>query len=210
MSQRSPFNKRNQPTMSDEESTKTGMARKSASSAKPAREAAASVRVVKKQKDKLGNTHTSGMSKEEKKAQRKAEREEDDQVYNIANMVLQHNELYKKNRRIWWGLMCGGLAFVIISFAIAWAVGSQNATTTSNVLAIAALVLAYVGIFGALIWDFVKIRPIRTQTQDEVRSMSVKRRIKVVEDCNAKDEAKEAAKKAKKASKAASQADEAE
>lgn len=205
MSQRSPFNKRNMPNTSEEKPANSGMARKSAASAKPAREAAGSVRVVKVTKDKAGFTKTTGMTKEEKKKQREKERAEDDQVFAISDMVLKHNENYHKKRRIWWIFMAVGIVFVVVSFALSYVAGAMNGEGSSETynptlttIALVCMVLAYVGIFGALIWDLVKVRPIRNETQDVVRGMSEKRRVRTVEECNAKDEAKKAAKEAKK------------
>lgn len=205
MSQRSPFNKRNMPTSSEEKSASSGMARKSAASAKPAREAAGSVRTIKVTKDKAGFTKTSGMTKEEKKKQRDKERAEDDEVFAVSDLILKHNENYHKQRRFWWVFIGVGVVCVIVSFALSYMAGAvtnegaaENFNTPLAYVSIAFMILAYVGIFGALIWDFVKVRPIRDQTQDMVRSMSQKRRARTVEECNAMDEAKKAAKDAKK------------
>lgn len=203
MSQRSPFNKRNLPTEPEAKPERTSLGRKSAASAKPAREAASSVRVVKTTKDNLGNKQTTGLTKEEKKAQRKAEREEDDKVFAISNMVLKHNELYKKRRRLWWAFMIVGIVFIFASFALGYLSGTYGASgndynATMGNITIACLVIAYIGIFGALIWDFAKIRPIRNETQQEVASMSEKRRLKLVEECDAMDAAKKAGKSSAK------------
>ena len=77
MSQRSPFNKRNMPQGEDEKKqVSSGLTRKSPTKAKPVREAGSSVRVVTKKKNPDGSTSTAGMTKEEKKEVRRAEREE--------------------------------------------------------------------------------------------------------------------------------------
>lgn len=208
MSQRSPFNKRNQPVMGDESTPKTGMARGGASQAKPARAAAGTVRTVSVKKDKLtGETKGKNMTKEEKKALKEKEREEEDQVVAIANMIVKHNETYKRNRVIWWVFMVVGVIFVGISFGISYVAGtledsaSYTASSPLGIATIVALFIAYAGIIGALIWDMAKCRNIRRQTEEEVSRMSQKRRAAVVEQCQAKDEEEKAAKKAKKAAK---------
>lgn len=188
MSQRSPFNKRNTPTMSDEKSTSAGMARKGSSSAKPARAAAGSVRQVSVKRDRDGFTTTKNMTKEEKKALRKKEREEDDIIADLTNLVTKNNPIYAHYRRIWWVLMIIGFACVGISFVGSYVgtsvgEGQYNISTTRGIISIVALVLAYVFIIGALVWEFIKLRPIRNQTNEEIRSMSDKRRARVLEQC---------------------------
>lgn len=94
MSQRSPFNKRNQPQAEDEKKSSSGITRKSPTKAKPVREAASSVRVVAKKKNPDGSTSTVGMTKEEKKEVRRAEREEEDIFNSLTNAMLKADELY--------------------------------------------------------------------------------------------------------------------
>ena len=88
MSQRSPFNKRNQPQTEDEKKSSSGITRKSPTKAKPVREAASSVRVVAKKKNPDGSTSTVGMTKDEKKEVRRAEREEEDIFNSLTNAML--------------------------------------------------------------------------------------------------------------------------
>lgn len=202
MSQRSPLNKRN-TEQSSEENQRSGMARKSAASAKPARAAASTVRVVSVKKDKDGFTTTKNMTKDERKAFKRAEREEEDQVEAITNMVVKNNELYKKNRRVWWIIMGAGIALVLFTFAANYInidlnEGSNPINTAWGMVSMVTLVLAYVLIFGSLAWEWTKVRPIRNETRDQVASMSKKRRAAVVEQCQAEEEAHKA-KKDKKA-----------
>lgn len=200
MSQRSPFNQRNMPTSSDEKSVK-GMARKSASSAKPAREAAGSVRVVSVKKDKLtGASVGKNMTKEEKKELKRKEREKDDLVYSLSEMVVKNNPIYSSRRKIWWVFMGIGMAFVVLCFAMSYVATQSGQTiytvdTPMGIFSIVAIAIAYIGIIGALVWDWTKLRPIRNQTQLEIESMSDKRRVALYEKCNKLEEERKAKKK---------------
>lgn len=209
MSQRSPFNKRNNPVAAaaDEKPAKTGMARSGASQAKPAREAASSVRVVKVKKDKMtGGTTTQNMTKEEKKELKRKEREEEDQVISLSEKVTKNNPVYKKRRMIWWGMMAAGVVFVAISFAATYYGGEKygNAydfTKPIGVISMISLGLAYAGIIGAFVWDLAKLRPIRRETEEEISRMSQKRRVAILQECEDIEAQKKAEKAAKKAAK---------
>ena len=203
MSQRSPFNKRNQPQLGDEKKSASGMTRKSASKAKPAREAASSVRVVAKKKNPDGSTSTAGMTKEEKKEVRRAEREEEDVFNTLTNSMLKRNELYTKRRRIWWVFLGLGLVFVVASFAsgyIGAADGSNmyNLSTTGGILSVVSLVLAYVFIITSLVYEWMKIRPIRREIEASIVGLSPKKRRATLAKYYEEDEQQRAAKKSGK------------
>ena len=159
MSQRSPFNKRNQPQTDEEKkSSSSGMTRKSPTKAKPVREAAGSVRVVAKKKNPDGSTSTVGMTKEEKKEVRRAEREEEDIFNSLTNALLKADELYASRRRMWWVFLGLGLLFVVAAFASGY-IGAPdgsnmyNLSTTGGVLSVVSLVLAYVFIITSLVYE---------------------------------------------------------
>lgn len=208
MSQRSPFNKRNMPTDPDAES-QTGVSRKSAAKAKPARAAAQSVRVVSassKSKSRSGASSTANMTKEQKKAKRRAEREQEDMIATVANVKMRDDPTYVRYRRIWWVLLVAGMVFVFVSFA-AGTLG-QNAegnmydvSTTSGIIAVVSVVLAYALIIGALVFEFAKIRPIRNAALSQVRGMTEKKRRAVIERSYEEDERRRAEKAARKAAK---------
>ena len=104
MSTRSAQNKRTQDKLQGE--SRQGMARKSASSAKPARAAASSVRVVpasaKAKRAAAERTEDlSGLSKEEKKARKAEIRRQEDRVYTASNALLKEDKDYVRLRRIW-------------------------------------------------------------------------------------------------------------
>ncbi len=204
MSQRSPFNKRNQPQTDEEKkSSSSGMTRKSPTKAKPVREAAGSVRVVAKKKNPDGSTSTVGMTKEEKKEVRRAEREEEDIFNSLTNALLKADELYASRRRMWWVFLGLGLLFVVGAFAFGY-IGAPdgsnmyNLSTTGGVLSVVSLVLAYVFIITSLVYEWMKIRPIRNEKQDKVASLSPKKRRAMLSDLYEAEERKRAEKKSGK------------
>ena len=136
MTQRSPMNER----YSTEKHK--GTTRKSASSAKPKREAAASVTVVAK-------TKTKAEKKAEKKKLEARQREKTQKYYNPPTPE------YKRMRKIWVAFVAGALIASITSFFVLGKVPSEVSTVI--------LVIAYVCIACALYVDLVKIRRIRNK-----------------------------------------------
>ncbi|WP_288713132.1 preprotein translocase subunit SecG [uncultured Parolsenella sp.] len=203
MSQRSPFNKRNQPQTEDEKKSSSGITRKSPTKAKPVREAASSVRVVAKKKNPDGSTSTAGMTKEEKKEVRRAEREEEDIFNSLTNAMLKADELYTSRRRMWWVFLGLGLVFVVAAFASGY-IGAPDGSnmydlsTTGGVLSVVSLVLAYVFIITSLVYEWMKIRPIRNEKQNKVASLSPKKRRAMLADLYEASERKRAEKKSAK------------
>lgn len=203
MSQRSPFNKRNQPQAEDEKKSSSGITRKSPTKAKPVREAASSVRIVAKKKNPDGSTSTVGMTKEEKKEVRRAEREEEDIFNSLTNAMLKADELYTSRRRMWWVFLGLGLVFVVAAFVSGY-IGAPDGSnmydlsTTGGVLSVVSLVLAYVFIITSLVYEWMKIRPIRNEKQDKVTSLSPKKRRAMLADLYEADERKRAEKKSAK------------
>lgn len=202
MSQSSPF-KKNDDATEEEAKKPSGMTRKSASRAKPAREAAQGVRVVSSKPSKKKSTSRAPMTKEERKALRRAERAEEDQVANITDILMKKNPEYRRYRRVWWLLLTLGFGFVIVSFIVG-SIGQRqgdavyNFTTPLGITAIVTLILAYATIIGSIVWEFTKIRPIRRADMSRVQSMSQKRRQAVLEGSYEEEERKRAKKKAGK------------
>lgn len=203
MSQRSLFNKRNQPQTEDEKKSSSGITRKSPTKAKPVREAASSVRVVAKKKNPDGSTSTVGMTKDEKKEVRRAEREEEDIFNSLTNAMLKADELYTSRRRMWWVFLGLGLVFVVAAFVSGY-IGAPDGSnmydlsTTGGVLSVVSLVLAYVFIITSLVYEWMKIRPIRNEKRDKVTSLSPKKRRAMLADLYEADERKRAEKKSAK------------
>ena len=156
-----------------------GFVRKSASKAKPSRQAAAGVRMVTsdgKAKSKKN------MTKEEAKAERKRDREIDDLRYNVTQKLLDERDDYSKARKVWWRFLIVGVTFVVLAF-IQYAVVSNmgaDAPTWIAFTSMGCMVLAYATLIIGLIYDWRTIRPIRKDVDSYVQSMSEKRLITAI------------------------------
>lgn len=154
-----------------------GMTRRSVAKAKPAREVASGVRVVSS-----NGTTKSASAAPQTKAQRRQAKEEhrraQDRLIMASNALLSRDETYRKRRHIWWVLIGVGLVGTVLSFATMYLTpesASADFKTNMGIVAIVALVLAYGGILGALIYEFVRIRPMRNAMDEKARGMSAKR-----------------------------------
>ena len=160
MSQRNPLNDRYQ---TDEVRGKT---RKSAASAKPKSQAAASV-VVKAPK-KTPKERREAEKAARKKAQ--AEQRELDRKY-----YTPDTDRYRKLRKIWWALLVGAVLCTVVSFFFR--------SQLPEGVALAVLLAAYALIIAAFYIDFSKIRKERRAYQTKMLALEEKQ----------KREAKEAA-----------------
>jgi len=153
-----------------------GFTPRSATRAKPKREAAAGVRVVsgaKKSKSKSSGT----MTKEEQKAERKREREKEDRRNAVSQMLLEEDPNYQHHHKIWWRILIVGLVFMVIALFTYMLVNQQGETAPlwMAVISMGSMVLAYVAIIVGFIYDWRNIRPIRQQQDSRAASMSEKR-----------------------------------
>ena len=157
----------------DDESTSSPAAsmqqRRSAARARPARAAASSVR------EAPATTSGYGASKKEQTAarlrsrERKAERRvEDSRLNYLVDIQLKSNPSYAKSRRIWEVAIGITLASTVLTLVLSSMSGGQAVTIAEMV----SLVLAYASVFFALIWDWVKVRPLRNAARDKAYSMS--------------------------------------
>lgn len=176
MSTRSANNKRNQDKLQGVSGT--GMARKSASSAKPARAAAGSVRVVpttakaKRAAAERGED-LSNLSKEEKKARKAELRREEDRIYTASGQLMKEDPDYPRLRRIWWVLLAIGIAALIGTWVMLAVMGQEGMATSAGQTAQFALIIAaYAAIIIAFIFDFMKIRPIRNACREKAAGMT--------------------------------------
>ena len=176
MSTRSANNKRNQDKLQGVSGT--GMARKSASSAKPARAAAGSVRVVpttakaKRAAAERGED-LSNLSKEEKKARKAELRREEDRIYTASSQLMKEDPDYPRLRRIWWVLLAIGIAALIGTWVMLAVMGQEGMATSAGQTAQFALIIAaYPAIIIAFIFDFMKIRPIRNACREKAAGMT--------------------------------------
>lgn len=192
-----PFGKGKDDKAEDEDSS-AGFSRRSTAKAKPTRERASSVRVVSTSDAKAGRSgkKPSEMTKEERKAERERRRDNDDLRNLAANALLKQDPTYKQQQRIWWIALGSGFGFTIVSFIINWMMNNNPAYAngTYAMVALISLVLAYVLIIGAFIYDMIKSRPIRKQYDEKVKGMSKKKLEQIIRE----DEEAKAAKKAKK------------
>lgn len=185
-----------------------GFSRKSAASAKPAREAASSVRVVSK-------TTVQNETKEEKKERKRREREEDDLRERALDVVLKSSDKYNRTTQTWWFLLGFGLVCAVFSLLFAYWFDSDDDTTTyQTVFSTVLLIGAFGCIIGAFIYDLVKRRPLRNNASARLYSMSDKKveelleieKARVAAEDRAAEEEKEAKKAEKEAKKAARKA----
>ena len=188
MSTRSATNKR---TQSHEV---TGVARKSAASAKPARQAASSVRVVPasskaRRKELEKGENLEGLSKEEKRAQQRAK---EDRIYTVSNILLKQDEDYTKRRRIWWAVLAIGMVLVVAIWASLY---FAPAGMVSSPVQMVGIVLSYVVILGDFIYDFVRIRPLRNMYRAQAEGMSDNKLNAVIERSAAEEDKKASKKK---------------
>lgn len=179
MSQRNPTNDRNLNGGPE------GQTRKSAASAKPKRQAAESVRVVKRGKSPQE-------TKAEKKAREARAREKEDQIYSIAAVMMKKDPTYVKFKRIWWIFI--GLA---IALTIAAWLMQLNAGLPSW-LVYGTLIVAYAAIIGTFALDMAKIRPIRREMRARAVKLSKKATAALVEEEIARQNAVKAARQRRK------------
>ena len=187
MSTRSATNKR---TQSHEV---TGVARKSAASAKPARQAASSVRVVPasskaRRKELEKGENLEGLSKEEKRARKAKQRAKEDRIYTL----LKQDEDYTKRRRIWWIVLAIGMVLVV---AIGASLYFAPAGMVSSPVQMVGIVLSYVIILGDFIYDFVRIRPLRNMYRAQAEGMSENKLNALIERSAAEEDKKDSKKK---------------
>ena len=143
MTQRNPMNER----YNDEK--RGGKTRKSAASAKPSAERAATVHSPAPK--------TAKQKKQEARERARAEKEKPRYtVETHDNRYIENLPQYKKLRKLWWG--CILAASILIMFSILSAGYDQF-----SMLYIPCIVLGYLFVMGAFYIDFVKIRRLRRE-----------------------------------------------
>lgn len=193
--------KKDADAKSEAEEESTGFSRRSAARAKPTTAAASSVRVVSAEDARHGKSgkKSSEMTKEERKAERSSVRDAEDRMNMAANALLKQDKEYARTQRMWWILLGVGLGLTVISFGINYMLNRTGADTSgANVLvpvALISLVLAYVCIIGAFIYDLMKARPIRKRVDAEVKGMTKRRLEQIIREDAEREAAEKAAKK---------------
>ena len=152
---------------------KKGFSKSSASKARPAREAAASVRTVSSsyKPGAQGRPET----KQEKRERRERERSENAMRNRAYDLVLRENAEYRGCEKTFWIIVGVGTVFAVASLVETYVFG-QNVDLASwqGVLSVVTLVLAYIFIISALVYDFAKRRPHRKMARARVDGMSDK------------------------------------
>ncbi len=189
MSLRSPMNKRTQSR------EVTGVARKSASSAKPARQAASSVRVVpatsKSRRAKLdAGESLAGLSRAEKRARKQQRRMLEDRIMTATNYLLQDVPGYSGRRRVWWAFLIVGIVSIVIAWLTLYMSGRATTDPVFSGLSIATIVIAYAAIIGGFIYDYARIRPMRNEVRARVEGMTESKLISVITEANKANEGK--------------------
>ena len=183
------------------EEEKKGFSRSSAAKARPAREAASSVRIESKPKSSGGFGGPSE-TKDEKRERKRRERVEEDVRNRAYDLVLRSIPGYKETEKVFWITLGAGLVLAVLSLAAAAAFGENtDVSTPQGFISVASLVLAYVCIIGGFIYDMVRRRPFRKRAEAQVRSLSDKKILELFEKDRKEREAKAAARAEKKAAK---------
>ena len=143
--------------------------RKSAATAKPAREAAASVRVS-------GSGSGAPKSKEEKRAERARQREREDIRSRGFEAMLRADSEYHHAERVWWVFLGLGFVATIITLVLSYMVPeSRDLNTGVGMISAIMLVFAYFCIFGSVVYSFFKMRPLRKKIEAKVAGMTDKK-----------------------------------
>ena len=195
------MNKRSQAQLQGE---RTGMARKSASSAKPARAAASSVRIQAssssaRRKQREQGEDLSNLTREEKRARKQERRLQEDRIFTAAQTLMKEDFDYNRYRKVWWILLGVGIvAIVAVWISMIVVSGGQASSSQMAIPQMAGIIAAYVCIIVAFIFDFVKIRPIRNQCRAVAEGMSEAKLNSVIEKGAAAEDRKKVAKASKK------------
>ena len=162
---------------------KSGGARKSSANAKPAREKAASVRTISKDSKKaaalrsqLPGAKKTKEQKEAERAERRKRREEEDYRNQAFTLLLNQKPDYKKSDRLWWILLGIGFVATLVSLIITFlAPPNGDYTSVSGIVSIGSLIVAYVFIITGFVFDWIKRRPIRKETEKKLAGLSNKK-----------------------------------
>lgn len=176
-----PFERTKADEASDQETvTPTGKryARSSAASRKPARAAAAGVRVVSSDgKTTKGGKPRSEMTKEEKKAERKERRAKEDRRYDATQIILEDDNEYLHARKVWQRLLLVGVVFMASALVMYVSTSNlgKNAPEWMAIGSLVLMVISYVILIVGLIYDYRHIKPLRQKADQRVASMSEKK-----------------------------------
>ena len=152
-----------------------GFTRRSAARGKPAREAAAGVRVVTSSGK---STKKAGLSKEEQKEERNRQREDEDRRYSVREMMLENDEEFKRVNKVWHRLLIAGAILIFVALTFYGLVNTgqgQEGATWYATAALVTMLAAYVVMGVGLVYNWRMVRPLRIEYDHRVASMSDKR-----------------------------------
>lgn len=157
----------------------------SAARAKPAREAASSVRSSAYTPTASGNKATKrqmAAAKLQSKSERDDRRRNEQRILNIVDIIIKDDPVYRHKRRIWFALLGVGLVMTIATLILGQVTAQVPATQrpTLSTLTGISLILAYIFVIAAFVYDTWKIRPIRRAADERARSMSEKKREEMI------------------------------
>jgi len=176
-------------TTKGDDEEREGFSRKSATRAKPTREAAAGVRTGERvARDKLASD-----DKATRKAAEAEERERENRRRYASDIVMQADPDYKPQRKHWIISAVVGIGAALLGIILVYLVlprldQSSDLYNYCNVFTVICMVLAYAAVIYSFVVDFRKLRPIRNAAQAKIDGMTDKR----VEELIKKAEAAEA------------------
>lgn len=187
------------------EGERRGFSRSSSAHAKPARDAAASVRTESKSATSSSGGlfgGPAGETKEQKRERKRREREEQNLRSRTYEAVLRTMPGFRKTERVFWILVGAGFALAVVSLVSVWVFGEPTDTSSpTSIVSTTALVAAYAFIIAGIIYDFARRRPFRKQAQARVDNLSEKKLLEVYERERAAAEGERAARASRKATR---------
>jgi hypothetical protein len=102
--------------------------------------------------------------------------------YNVTQQILEEREDYQRAHKMWWKFLIGGVILMVAAIGLYMAVSNMKSSAPEwmGVLGIVTMVAAYGVVIAGLVYDWVKVRPIRREVDAYVQSMSEKRLINMV------------------------------
>ncbi|MBQ9058919.1 MAG: hypothetical protein IJ125_07025 [Atopobiaceae bacterium] len=189
MALRSEQNAKNTPPVES-----SGVAKRSAARAKPARSIATGVRVEAAKKSSGAGAK---IDKADRKTLREMERQKKGSISYTTDILCKADDEFVKNKRIWWILFGVGFVLAAMVAVIVYLVpkDTPEALQAANIASIVVMVLAYVFIIASLVWDWRKVRKIRFAMENKAHGMTPKKRQQIIDEYEAAKAARKAAKK---------------
>lgn len=159
------------PTKSKKDDEKKGALKASLAQAKPAKEKAYGVR------DAHSVKQTHQKTAVEKRAQRRAERDERDRRVAVSRILLNQDPVYRKRQNILWITLFTGL----VCIALSWVINYYNPQAMyqmdhiEGIAEVVLLVLAYALVILGFIYDLKFVKPFRNAVDRKVSALTSKK-----------------------------------